>query len=598
MITSASVPALESTPPRVTQPGVGPDQSNRGALPAGTRLREFEITRLLGGGGFGMVYQAEDRTLGRQVALKEYMPGNFAVRGADLSVSARSGDEQAFELGLRSFVNEAHMLARFDHPSLVRVYQFWEERGTAYMAMPFYQGLTLRRWLKNRTAAGAAEPPDESTLRAILLPLLDALEVLHAADCFHRDIAPDNILLLAEGNRPVLLDFGSARRVIGDATQALTAFVKPGFAPIEQYSHDDEMRQGPWTDIYGLAATLYFAITGECPPSASSRLLRDRLAPVSTHLRSHYSEAFLHAIDLGLKVRPEHRLQSVRTWRSLIDSRLSLAGDDTLALAGSAEPRSARAIARDDLRGYPVSSLAAGATPGRPGTGPGLTRPPRTRPTGGPSSDLERPFTGLYSGITLPVTADREPIRTGGPTATPSTAPGAPLLRRADDERGPASIPRSDIEEFVAIEAAGPRQARSPAGRMNTDPGPASDWLEDDADLDDGDEDDGHPALEFLKRWGLALAAALTGAALALAFTVHRHSARPQEGDLSSAQARATPAAAAPALPRGTVLRTSTPVETSVASGGRSCESILRRAAAGERINAVELSYLESRCSE
>lgn len=186
-------------------------------LPPGTRLGEFEIQRVLGSGGFGVVYLALDHTLERRVAVKEYMPSALAVRGADHALSLRPGaDAGAFELGLRSFVNEARLLARFDHPSLVKVHRFWEANGTAYMAMPYYQGRTLQ---EARREMG--EPPDEAWLRRLINPLLGALECLHREQVYHRDIAPDNILLLddehGEGDgRPVLLDLGAARRVIRD----------------------------------------------------------------------------------------------------------------------------------------------------------------------------------------------------------------------------------------------------------------------------------------------------------------------------------------------------------------------------------------------
>ena len=152
------------------------------------------------------------------------------------------------QLGLHSFVNEAHLLASFDHPSLLKVYRFWEANGTAYMVMPYYQGVTLKRAL-----AGLKAPPEESWLLRQLGQLLDALNVMHSEHCFHRDIAPDNILLLDDGT-PLLLDFGAARRVIGDATHALTAFLKPGYAPVEQYAEMPSMKQGPWTDLYALGS--------------------------------------------------------------------------------------------------------------------------------------------------------------------------------------------------------------------------------------------------------------------------------------------------------------------------------------------------------
>ena len=176
------------------------------ALPSGTRLEEFEILELVGEGGFGIVYLARDHMLQRNVALKEYMPSALATRTGPTTVSVKSEDlAGTFVAGLRSFVNEARLLARFDHPSLVKVYRFWEANGTAYMVMPFYEGVTVRAAL---LALGG--PPTERWLEDLLPPLLDVLAYLHRAHCFYRDIAPDNILILRDG-RPLLLDFGAQR---------------------------------------------------------------------------------------------------------------------------------------------------------------------------------------------------------------------------------------------------------------------------------------------------------------------------------------------------------------------------------------------------
>ena len=239
-----------------TAPPVAPHN----ALPAGARLDEFEIRAVIGEGGFGIVYHAFDHALERDVALKEYMPSAMAARSASLHVSVLSqGHAETFALGLRSFVNEARLLARFDHPSLVKVHRFWEANGTAYMVMPFYRGRTLKAL---RQALSAS--PSETWLRGLLDPLLGALELLHFEGVFHRDIAPDNILVGDDG-KPVLLDFGAARRVISDQSQTLTAILKPNFAPIEQYAETEGLRQGAWTDLYALGATLYFVITGTPP---------------------------------------------------------------------------------------------------------------------------------------------------------------------------------------------------------------------------------------------------------------------------------------------------------------------------------------------
>lgn len=198
------------------------------ALPNGSLLQEFEVTGVVGEGGFGIVYLAQDRQLQRTVAIKEYMPASLASRGEGRSVVVRSERYQdTFSAGLRSFIAEARMLAQFKHPALVEVFRFWEQNGTVYMAMPFYRGKTLREALKGGVAA------DERWLKALLGPLMDALEMMHEQSVYHRDIAPDNILVLASG-APVLLDLGAARRIITDLTQAVTVVLKPGYAPIEQ----------------------------------------------------------------------------------------------------------------------------------------------------------------------------------------------------------------------------------------------------------------------------------------------------------------------------------------------------------------------------
>lgn len=281
------------------------------ALPIGHRLHEFEIEGLVGEGGFGIVYLARDTQLRRTVAIKEYMPASLASRAGDLSVTVRSErHRETFTLGMRSFVNEARLLASFDHPALIKVYRFWEENGTAYMVMPFYQGPTLKTWLREQP-----KPPDEAWLKGMLAPLLDALEVIHADHCYHRDIAPDNVLLLGP-NKPLLLDFGAARRVIGDATQALTVILKPGYAPVEQYAEVPSMKQGPWTDVYALCAVLYASIMGKAPPPSVGRLMKDELVPLSQAAAGRYSAPFLAAIDAGLTVHPDQRLHDIAALRA------------------------------------------------------------------------------------------------------------------------------------------------------------------------------------------------------------------------------------------------------------------------------------------
>lgn len=309
MSQAESAPPLPATPSSSSpKPAAGGHSGN--ALPIGHRLHEFEITGLVGEGGFGIVYLAHDTQLERVVAIKEYMPGSLATRAGDLSVTVKSERQRdTFTLGMRSFVNEAKLLASFDHPALIKVYRFWEENGTAYMVMPYYQGPTFKTWLREQN-----QPPDEAWLKGMLGPLIDALEVIHADHCYHRDIAPDNILLLGP-NKPLLLDFGAARRVIGDATQALTVILKPGYAPIEQYAEVPSMKQGPWTDVYALCAVLYAAILGKAPPPSVGRMMKDDMTPISQAALGRYSAPFLAAIDAGLTVHPEQRLQNMAALR-------------------------------------------------------------------------------------------------------------------------------------------------------------------------------------------------------------------------------------------------------------------------------------------
>lgn len=312
------------------------------ALPEGLRLGDYEIVGTIGEGGFGVVYLAWDTARQQHVAIKEYLPAVLAVRDrASTAVVVRTPRHQdSFRIGLRSFVNEARILARFDHPALVRVLHHWEHNGTAYMAMPYYQGPTLARALVE-----LGRPPAEAELLEWLRPLLDALGTLHALSCSHRDIAPDNILLTDSG--PVLLDFGAARRVIDSAGHSAAVVFKPGFTPVEQYGELASMRQGPWTDLYALAAVVYTAITGQPPISSIERMPEDPLQPLCALAHGRYSEPFLAAIDAALSVLPQDRPQS--------------AAEFSARLAGDGVACEADGGATDLAPGRPSASKAAEA---------------------------------------------------------------------------------------------------------------------------------------------------------------------------------------------------------------------------------------------
>jgi serine/threonine protein kinase len=332
----SETPSSDTT---VLQPGIALPAQHSGShpLPIGHYVQEYVVQALVGLGGFGIVYLARDTRLGRTVALKEYMPSALALRAQDHHVMLRSErHRETFDLGLRSFVNEAQLLAAFDQPSLVKVYRFWEENGTAYMVMPFYEGPTLKQWATEHTA------PTQAWLQALLSPLMDALQVMHQQQCYHRDIAPDNIVLLnvpaqqsstqQQMPRPVLLDFGAARQIIGDNAQSFTVIIKPGYAPIEQYADSESgtIKQGPWTDVYALCAVLYFCMVGKAPPPSANRLLSDGLVPAVDAGAGRYSPAFLKVIDQGLALHPEQRPQDMAALRALFDDarqELPLGGD-------------------------------------------------------------------------------------------------------------------------------------------------------------------------------------------------------------------------------------------------------------------------------
>ena len=228
----------------------------RNALNTDHLLHWYRIERVLGQGGFGITYLAFDNNLQQEVAIKEYLPMELAVREGDNSVfpvSDRQGDR--FKWGLDRFLAEARTLAKFRHPGIVRVLSVFEANNTAYMVMEYERGETLQELLSRRKTLR------ESEIDNILSPILDGLEQVHKSGFIHRDIKPANIFL-RENNTAVLIDFGSARQALGQETRTLTSIVSPGYAPYEQYYSKSD-KQGPWTDIYGLAATLYRAISSD-----------------------------------------------------------------------------------------------------------------------------------------------------------------------------------------------------------------------------------------------------------------------------------------------------------------------------------------------
>ncbi len=285
------------------------------ALPSGTELAgDYRIDRVLGAGGFGVTYLADEMALSRAVTIKEYFPSDFAARTNGFDASPRSQDCAGdYNWGLDRFIAEAQTLAKFDHSHIVKVYRTFKANNTAYMVLHWEEGQSLKSWLKTLGRA-----PRQKELDRIVAPLLDALETIHKADFLHRDIAPDNIIIRKSGD-PVLIVFGAARGDIAahSKTKTVSALVKPGYSPYEQYAETSK-QQGPWTDIYALAATLYHAVTGKRPLDSPSRMLKDDMVPAAQAVLSSYRSTFLDAIDKGLALSIDARPQSVAAWRGAL----------------------------------------------------------------------------------------------------------------------------------------------------------------------------------------------------------------------------------------------------------------------------------------
>lgn len=280
------------------------------ALPSETILdKDYKIRRVLGAGGFGITYLAEEIPLQRKVTIKEYFPSEYAARIDDVDAVPRSKDCAGdYKWGLDRFIEEAQTLAKFEHPNIVRVFRYFRANKTGYMVLQFEEGVSLRNWLKELKRA-----PRQAELDLLLEPLLSALELIHKSDYLHRDIAPDNVIVRKDKS-PVLIDFGSARGEIAHQSRTVSALVKPGYSPYEQYSSTTS-NQGPWTDIYALGATLYQAVTGKRPPDAPARIVKDDYVSARDAAVGSYRPGFLAAIDHALRLDPKARPKSIAEWR-------------------------------------------------------------------------------------------------------------------------------------------------------------------------------------------------------------------------------------------------------------------------------------------
>ncbi|HQZ02469.1 MAG TPA: serine/threonine-protein kinase [Thauera sp.] len=279
-----------------------PPQANC-ALPAGFQLDQYRIDHQLSLGGFSIVYLAHDE-LGTPVAIKEYLPNSLALR-KEGEIEPQVSDEHlpAFRYGMKCFFEEGRSLAKLMHPNVVRVLNFFRANGTVYMVMQFERGRTLHHIIQKHRGT-----LKESFIRAVFVRMLNGLREVHARKLLHLDIKPSNIYLRADGT-PVLLDFGASRQTLMSDQPILKPMYTPGFASPEQYDRRDQL--GPWSDIYGVGASLYTCITGSTPPRADERVKQDTLQPVSKTHAERYSAQLLGLVDWCLQLDHLSRPQSV-----------------------------------------------------------------------------------------------------------------------------------------------------------------------------------------------------------------------------------------------------------------------------------------------
>ena len=287
------------------------------ALPPGTIIREWRLEDVLGVGGFGIVYKGRGIYFGELVAIKEYFPSSIAERDAESTVVPIGSDvEEVHALGLKKFVEEAKLLWNLStptrHPNIVSVRSLFEVHGTAYMVMDFEDGVSLSKLLKDGRRF------NERSLWNIINPVAEGLDRAHRVGVLHRDIKPPNILI-TDDNRPVLIDFGSARFEAAEATSTSVTFHTPPYAAVEQYVKT--YPQGPWTDIYALSVVLYECVTGEKPPEVLERLHGGLGTPLADGHWPGFSKQFLQAIDQGMTIKPTERPQSIQEWLDIFGKK-------------------------------------------------------------------------------------------------------------------------------------------------------------------------------------------------------------------------------------------------------------------------------------
>lgn len=288
---------------------------DRRALPVGTVVNsKYHIGRVLGSGGFGITYLAMDGQLNRRVALKEFFPSGLVMRGRDrVAVSSNTADDEApFKRGLNRFFREGQILAKFDHPNIVRVIEVFEANGTAYLVMEFLDGMTLKSWLSRVGKIETSKALDVVTF------IVDALRAAHAVGVVHRDLKPDNVYITHQG-RTLLIDFGGAKQLTAEGDKSMDAIFAHGYAAPEQYSADSD-KVGPWTDVYACGATLFKILTGETVRGALDRFSDD---PPLNWSQSTAPLSVRRAVTKALALKNSDRFQTIQDFQAaLADERV------------------------------------------------------------------------------------------------------------------------------------------------------------------------------------------------------------------------------------------------------------------------------------
>ncbi|MGE0340110.1 MAG: serine/threonine protein kinase [Xanthobacteraceae bacterium] len=287
------------------------------ALPAGTVIAGYRIVRTLGAGGFGITYEGESPVTGRRVAIKEFFPRGIASRKGATEIIYAERDSELVSWALKRFESSTTEQCRLKHPNIVEVFHYLADNDTGYMFMDYVEGSTFEHWLRDRPNL-----PTLDEIRPILEPVIDALDYLHNMNFIHRDIAPDNIMITADG-RPVIIDFG-AIKVIENRTLLQAKTVHSFMVGKQHYSPPEQTREGEAldarADIYALGAVFYRALTGKPPADTEERARKiafgegDSLIPLSV-AAPHVPEPFAQAIEKALSFRASERQSSIEELR-------------------------------------------------------------------------------------------------------------------------------------------------------------------------------------------------------------------------------------------------------------------------------------------